>query len=52
MSNTIKNGQHIIIVDNSKNKRLYKLSTEKKISHYKNAIDSNQLIGKQFNSFF
>ena len=52
----IKANSHILIIDNSDNRRVYRLRGEpgnsNQILHYKNCIDTNQLIGKHFNSFF
>jgi hypothetical protein len=49
----IEDQKHVIIVDNSKNRRVYRLDSKAgKIFHYKNAIDVSQLIGKPFNTFY
>lgn len=43
--NTIKDGQHVIIIDNSKQKRVYRMEKDKNIEHYKSTIACNELIG-------
>ena len=48
----IEDQKHVIIIDNSKNRRIYKIQKDAKIWHYKNCIDVNQLIGKKHNSFY
>lgn len=48
----IKSGRHVIIIDNSKQKRVYQVEQDKNIEHYKCTISCNELIGQKFNSFF
>lgn len=48
----IKEGMHIVIVDNSRNRRVYIAQKGKKVQHYKNNIDMSSIIGKNFNQFF
>lgn len=52
MSDTLKANKHIVIVDNSKNRRCYFITPDSKISHYKSIILTDNLIGKKYNSIF
>ena len=52
ISEIIKDGQHVIIIDNSKQKRVYKIQQDKTIEHYKTTIACNELIGQRYNGFF
>lgn len=45
MSDTVKPNKHIIIVDNSKNRRCYLVTPDSKINHYKSIILTDNLIG-------
>ena len=51
-ADTIRNETHVIIVDNSHQKRVYKIEENKMIEHYKSTICCNDLIGKPYNTFF
>ena len=46
MSELIKNNQHVILIDNSQNRRIFQIKEGQKVQHYKNMIDLNQLVGK------
>jgi hypothetical protein len=50
MDNTIKEGQNVVIVDNSGNRRVLKIKAGRKIKHFKVMLDLGQLVGKQFGS--
>ena len=52
MSDTVKANKHIVIVDNSKNRRSYFITPDSKINHYKSIILTDNLIGKKYNSIF
>ena len=42
----IKEGSHVVIVDNSGNRRVLKVKAGRKIKHFKVMLDLGQLIGK------
>ena len=42
----IKEGSHVVIVDNSGNRRVIKVKAGRKIKHFKVMLDLGQLIGK------
>eukprot|EP00347_Sterkiella_histriomuscorum_P021361 403334251 len=49
----IKEGDNVVMFDNSSNYRIIKVkATGKKIKHFKAMIDLSQLIGKEWGSFF
>ena len=48
----IKDGSHVVIIDNSQNRRVTRVKSGQKQIHFKTAIDCDLLIGKSFNSFF
>jgi hypothetical protein len=45
MDDTIKEGQNVVIVDNSGNRRVLKIKAGRKIKHFKVMLDLGQLVG-------
>ena len=52
MTDCVRDNSFIILLDNSKNKRVYQMQKDKMICHYKHNICCNELIGKPFNTFW
>lgn len=52
MAEKIKDGSHVIVCDNSKQKRVYQVKKDQVIEHYKCIIECNELIGKSYNTFY
>lgn len=52
MTDCVKNNDFVILLDNSKNKRVYQVVKDKQICHYKHNINCNELIGKPYQSFW
>lgn len=52
MTDCVQNNSFIILLDNSKNKRVYQVVENKLICHYKHNIKCDELIGKPYNSFW
>ena len=52
MTDLVQNNSFVILLDNSKNKRVYQVVENKQICHYKHYINCNELIGTPFNSFW
>jgi hypothetical protein len=51
-NNTIKPGRHVIIIDNSGNRRIMRVKPGTKQLHFKCTIDCDELIGKEYNTFW
>lgn len=52
MATKIKEDLHVVIIDNSKNRKCFQVKKGLKVYHYKVTIDCSQLIGKDYNTFW
>jgi hypothetical protein len=48
----VKEGSHVVIVDNSGNRRVQRVKAGKRLKHFKVLVDLAQLIGADFGTHF